>query len=167
MSLFAPESFRSRAAAPATAKGDGALVPAVRPLYHRNQPVADGMGRALQFSIDHLAANVGEDIVLVPASYSARDFTLHLPPLRQTPAQNLRAPAQVTGLSVKHGIGQDALFLGLPSSGVSPITDSVIESDKGLSFTIFADSVSAARNFIDIGLTNVSRTSTASVRSTS
>lgn len=64
-----------RAAAPATSEADGALVPAARPLGHWNQPVAGDMGWALQFSIDHLAANVGEHIVLVPVALGGTGFS--------------------------------------------------------------------------------------------
>lgn len=57
------------------AANNGQLVPAARPLEHHDRPVAGGMGWALQFSIDYLAANPGVSLVFVPAGAGGTGFS--------------------------------------------------------------------------------------------
>lgn len=71
------------------APNDGVLIPARRPLEHWSQPVAGGIGWALQFSIEYRAANPDIDLVLVPAALGGTGFSDN----RWNPGDDLYADA--------------------------------------------------------------------------
>ena len=121
-------------------------------------PAADigDVADASTFDLANAIASSASTVTKLTNGTSYRAFVLSAASDAFAPSASSSAPAQVTGLGVTPGDGQNALAWSAPADGGSPITDYVIEvsTNGGASWSTLADGTSTIAAYTHAGLTN-------------